>query len=101
MNVLRGRVVRGGMGEHLYVLDKDADGYSVHAKLQRWTKINIGDIWDWRDFRTGCYDTTGIGSPDRHCNYSFGENRGIRVCVVRKKNGDRYGSWQCSPRTNS
>ncbi|MGH3239536.1 MAG: hypothetical protein ACRDNL_04095 [Spirillospora sp.] len=89
-------------GEHVYVHDQDADGYSVWAKIERYEKVGL-DAWAWRDYRTGsnCYDTTSRGNPRVECNYSFDENMTVRVCIVRKKDGTRYGDWQCSPSTKS
>ncbi|GAA1377933.1 hypothetical protein [Streptomyces beijiangensis] len=90
-------------GDWLYVTDKSADGYSVQAKIERWQKI-ASDTWDWRDHRTGCYDTTSIGQPGTGistCNYDLTENDTVRVCIVRSKAGTHNGNWVCSSSTKA
>jgi hypothetical protein len=90
-------------GDWLYVKDSSADGCSVQAEIERWQKVNI-DAWGWRDHRTGCYDTTSIGQPGTGittCNYDLTENDTVRVCIVRSKDGVRYGDWLCSDSTKA
>ncbi|WP_406401010.1 hypothetical protein OH805_18470 [Streptomyces sp. NBC_00879] len=90
-------------GDELKVKDQSADGYSVQAKIQRWQKVNI-DAWSWVDHRTGCYDTTTKNdTTDGYsiCDYDLTENDTVRVCIVRSKDGVRYGDWVCSAETQA
>ena len=92
-------------GDWLYVYDKSADGYSVHAKIQHLACANANcDGYQWVDLRTGCSDstTTGTGGGEiTECNYDVTENLTVRVCETRSSGGVQYGAWYCSAETKS
>ncbi|MFE3325721.1 hypothetical protein [Streptomyces sp. NPDC059176] len=79
-------------GEVLKITDYAADGYSVHANLERYYKPNISFPVGWYNLRSGCYDTTGKGDPETTCNYSFDEGYKVRIYLWAEKNGRRVGT---------